>query len=57
MPSYVNGNQIRYLTGFSWGYQEKNDKIEILQLKELSHIDWENDVEFLKHEYNEWSFM
>ncbi|WMJ88885.1 hypothetical protein [Anaerocolumna sp. MB42-C2] len=57
MPSYVNGNQIRYLTGFSWGFQENSDKIEIIQLKKLSQIDWEYDVEFLKHEYNEWSFM
>lgn len=45
MPVYrVNGNRLKFLTGFSWGYTEgANQQVRLLGLTALSEDDWRRD--------------
>lgn len=42
LPSRMNGNQLEFLTGYSWGYKEdKNGPLRLLPLEVLTEKDWE----------------
>lgn len=49
MPTRINGNQIRHLAGFSWGYAEdRQGLIERQELKLLTPADWKEQYGFLE---------
>ena len=50
-PSRMNGNQLTFLAGFSWGYVENTHGIEgILDFKVLSEKDWEEHKKYIEQE-------
>ena len=49
VPSRMNGNRLLFLTGFSWGYTESQDKaVDLLDFKVLSEKDWEEHRRYVK---------
>ena len=60
MPSFVNNNQISFLTGFKWGYTESNSdnrkKIELMPVEIIDKEDWIQEIPFLKENCPNWNF-
>lgn len=46
MPVYrVNGRQMRFLAGFSWGYSEgRDEEVQMFALEHLMEADWLADL-------------
>ena len=41
IPTRINGNQLSYLAGFSWGYTENiRNEVSLLDFRLLSETDW-----------------
>lgn len=41
IPTRINGNQLSYLAGFSWGYTENSlDEVSLLDFYQLTETDW-----------------
>lgn len=48
LPSRMNGNQLQFLTGFSWGYREDaSGPLGLLDLEILSEQDWKKHFAFV----------
>lgn len=52
MPSRLNQNKLKFLTGFSWGYVENVHGVQgLLDLEMLTEEDFKKHCLFLKEEY------
>lgn len=47
-PSRMNDNQLTFLTGFSWGYEEGIDGVEgVLDFTQLGEADWREHQKYI----------